>query len=131
MSDNSPTNVENVLKGEITIHYNNDAYIFKVPSVRDRLHIAAKAAQLRKETDPEGNGIALGYDPTALMLSDRIATLLVLLRSSEAKWVYSPGPTGPVMDVDKWPDNAPIMEVIDQFNNELEMFRKAGNKSGE
>ena len=33
----------------------------------------------------------------------------------------------PVMDLDQWPDNVPVAEVVDQFQKELDTFRATGN----
>lgn len=126
----SEPNVENILQNELTVTYGPDTYVFKIPSIKDRLSIAAHAAKLRKDSDPEGNGIALGYDPSAVILSDKLATFIVLLKNTSAKWVYAPAENGkPQIDIENWSDDVPVMEVIDQFNNELEIFRNNRNKS--
>ena len=118
-------NLETALKNEIIIEKDGETYTFKVPSIKDRIKIAATGADLRKESDPKGNGITLGYDPSAVLFTDTIATFMVLLKSTSAKWVYSPDAAGkPVIDLDKWPDSVPIMEVVSQFNDELDKFRK-------
>jgi len=118
------TNLETALKNEITITNGGETYVFKVPSIKDRIKIAATGAELRRESDPKGNGITLGYDPSAVMFTDTLAIFIVLLKSSTALWIYSKdGANNPVMDLDKWPDNVPIMEVVSQFNDELEKFR--------
>ena len=50
---------------------------------------------------------------------------MVLLKSTTAAWVYSTDASGkPAIDLDKWPDSVPIMEVVSQFNDELDKFRK-------
>jgi hypothetical protein len=118
-------NLETALKNEITIEHGGETYVFKVPSIKDRIDIAATGADLRKKADPERNGITLGYDPGAVLFTDTIATFMVLLKSTSAKWVYA-GDTSnnPKVDLDKWPDNVPVMEVVNQFNEELEKFRK-------
>src|SRR5208282_2773545 len=107
--------------------YGEFEYTFKVPSIKDRMDIQGKAALIRKQSDPEGTGFSLGYDPSTVMLSDKIATFMVLLKDTSAPWVYSPDVVGkPVIDIDKWPDNVPILEVVDQFNVELAKFRGTG-----
>jgi hypothetical protein len=119
------TNLETALKNEIIIEYEGESYVFKVPSIKDRIKIAATGADLRKEADPKGNGITLGYDPTAVLFTDTIATFMVLLKSSTAKWVYGGDVSNnPKIDLDKWPDSVPVMEVVNQFNEELDKFRK-------
>jgi hypothetical protein len=127
MSDNQQAQAASVaLKNELTITYNNQEYVFKIPSIGDRILISGRAAKLRKESDPDGTGISLGYDPSAVMLTEKIATFMVLLKSTSSPWVYFPDEHGkPGMDVTKWPDDVPIMEVVDEFNDELAKFRGA------
>ena len=115
---------QTVLQNEIKVVHENQEYNFKIPSVKDRLSIAALAAKLRKDNDPDKNGIMLGYDPAAVMLTDRLATFMVLLKTTSAPWVYSiDGQGHNVMDIDRWGDDVPVLEVIDQFNTELDKFR--------
>lgn len=127
MADNEQAQAANIaLRNELTINHNNQQYVFKIPTIGDRILIAGRAAKLRKESDPEGTGISLGYDPSAVMLTEKIATFMVLLNSTSSPWVYYPDEHGkPAMDVNKWPDDCPIMEVVDQFNDELAKFRGA------
>lgn len=130
MSDN----MENVLKNELIVKYLGEDYCFKIPSVRDQIKIAAVAAKLRQDNDSGVNGASgsqLNYDPTTVVLTSKIATLLVLLKNTTASWVYSAGAQGPVMDIDKWPDEYLVMGVVDQFNIELDTFREAGNRPAE
>lgn len=121
-------NVETVLQKQLTITYGGDEFIFRIPSMKDRMRIYAEAAKLRADSAADGNGISLGFDPNATSISNQIATFTVLLASTSAKWVYTPGPTGAHIDLERWPDDAPVAEVIDQFYNELETFRKKGNR---
>jgi hypothetical protein len=122
--------LETALKNQIEVMYENQSYTFKIPSIKDRIRIAGVAADLRKSADPQGNGITLGYDPTTVLFTDTVATLMVLLITTSAPWVYTIGLDGkPTIDLDKWPDTVPVMEVIDQFNKELDKFRATGNKS--
>lgn len=121
-------NLETALKNEITVDYNGETFVFKIPSMKDRIDIAARAADLRKEADPKGQGITLGYDPSAVLLTDTVATFMVLLKSTSAKWVYSPDDSGkPQIDLSKWQDDVPLLEVVNQFNAELEKFRAQRN----
>lgn len=124
-------NLETALKNEITIEHSGETYVFKIPSIKDRIKIAGVGADLRKEADPKGNGITLGYDPTTVMFTDTVALFMVLLKSTSAKWVYGKDASNnPKIDLDAWPDDVPFMEVVSQFNDELEKFRTKGNPNG-
>jgi hypothetical protein len=53
------------------------------------------------------------------------------LKSTSAKWVYGKDASNnPKIDLDAWPDDVPFMEVVSQFNDELEKFRTKGNTNG-
>jgi hypothetical protein len=124
MADANTQAAVTALKQKITIRFNNNEYVFKMPTFFDRIKISGTAAKLRKEGDPDGTGFSLGYDPSAVMLTEKIATFMELLDSTTAAWVYYPDEHGkPGMDVRQWPDDAPVMEVVDQFNEELAKFR--------
>ncbi len=121
--------VENVLQNQLTVKHENDEFVFKIPSIKDRLTIAAKAAKLRQESDPEGNAIALGYDPSAVVLSDRLATFIILLKETSASWVFTPNESGKKeINIGNWADDVPVMEVVEQFNIELDKFRAERNR---
>jgi hypothetical protein len=116
---------EAVIKDELTVKVGDHEYTFKIPSVRDRLRIAARAVQLRSESNPQGQVVSLGYDPSIVGYTEILATFTTLIKATDAPWVYSPDANGqPTIDIDKWPDNVPFMEVVDQFNKELDAFRK-------
>lgn len=121
--------VENILQSKLTIKHGNYNYVFKIPSIKDRLGITARAAKLRQESDTEGNGIALGYDPSAVIISEKLAKFLTLLQETDAPWVYTPDAAGkPSMSIDNWADDVPVMEVVDQFEVELDKFRADRDK---
>ena|SRR5579872_592503 len=123
MSDET-TMPEAALTNKLRVVYNNEEFLFRIPSMSDKLKILGIAAALRGESDPNGNGIALGYDLTAIMITEKLATFKHLLDSTSAKWVYAPNDKGQfVIDFSKWPDDAPFSEVIDEFNKELANFR--------
>ena len=115
-----------IIQSELTIKLGEDEFTFKIPSMQDRIKIAAYAVKLRRDADPDGNVTALGYDPSVVTQTEYLATFIKLVKTSTAKWVYSPDANGqPSINLDKWPDNAPFMEVVDQFNKELDAFRKS------
>lgn len=123
-------NLEKFFQQVITVHYNGDTYEFKVPSVSDKVNIASSAAKLRRDGDPDGIGVAYGYDPMSLLYIQKLATFKVLIKAGPP-WIFSPDKDKkPVVDIEKLPDDFPIEEVMDQFDKELELFRASWNKSG-
>ena len=119
---------ETIIKDELTVKVGDHEYTFKIPSIKDRLQIAAYAVKLRRDADPDGQVIALGYDPSIVAYTEVLATFMTLIKSSDAPWVYSPDNNGqPSLNIDKWPDNVPVMEVVDKFNQELATFRNPTN----
>jgi hypothetical protein len=127
----SEPTIENVLQKQLTVQYNGDDFVFKIPSMQDNLNILARANELRRDSTSDGNAISLGFDPAATTLTNQIATFRELLVSTSAKWVYTAGPKGPEMNLNNWPSDVPITEVVDKFNQELDTFRKEGNRSSE
>jgi hypothetical protein len=120
-------NKPDMLKDVINVSVNGNTFSFRIPSVKDKLKISALAAKLRRDNDPDGTGFAYGYDVMSMMFFDSIATFMTLYKDSDAPWVFTPNPEDnkPEMNLDKWPNDAPIVEVIEQFNTELATFRKA------
>lgn len=126
-NDTQNPNIETILAKELTIEFQGDSFQFKIPSMWDQLRIMGIAAQLRKEADPDNNGITLGYDPTVTYVTTQLATFKHLVQASSAKWVYSPDNKGQlIMDITKWPDDAPFADVVEVFNAELARFRGKG-----
>jgi len=120
------SDAEQIIKSEITVKVGEEEFTFKIPSMQDRIKISAYAVKLRRDADPDGNVTALGYDPSVVTQTEYLATFIKLIKSSTAKWVYSPDAHGqPSINLDNWPDTAPVMEVVDQFNKELATFRSA------
>lgn len=119
-----------ILKNTVTVTAGGFHFTLRIPSMKDRMKISSMAAKLRRDNDPDGTGFAYGYDIMSMQLFDQVATFIVLYKDSDCPWVLTPSPedaSKPVMDTDKWPENAPIAEVIEQFNIELDKFRKAGH----
>lgn len=117
-----------IIKSELTVKVGEDEFTLKIPSMKDRLEISAYAIKLRKDADPDGNVTALGYDPSMVNQTEYLATFIKLIKNSTAKWVYSPDISGqPSINIEKWPDNVPVMEVVNQFNEELDSFRKTAS----
>jgi hypothetical protein len=114
-----------ILKDTIVVSHEGLEYEFHIPSVSDRVKIYARAAKIRKDADPDGMGLAYGYNFLDTAYIDNLAQFLVLIKTSSAPWVFTPDATGkPVLNPDKWPSDAPIVEVIEKFTEELEKFRE-------
>ena len=114
-----------IIKSELTVKIGEDEFTFRIPSMKDRLEISAYAIKLRRDADPDGNVTALGYDPSMVNQTEYLATFIKLIKNSTARWVYSPDVAGqPSINLDKWPDDVPVMEVVNKFNEELDSFRK-------
>jgi hypothetical protein len=118
-----------ILKDSIVVSHDGHEYEFKIPSVRDRTKIYAVAAKLRKDADPDGMGLAYSYNFMDTAYMESIAQFLVLIKTSSAPWVYTTDKTGkPILDIDKWPSDVPIVEVMEKFADELTKFREGGDK---
>lgn len=126
-NESKTPSIETILAKELSIEHAGETYTFKIPSMWDQLRILGIAAQLRREADPDNNGITLGYDPTTVLITERLATFKHLVQASSAKWVYSVDGKGQlIMDISKWPEDAPFSEVVEVFNAELARFRGKG-----
>lgn len=117
---------EQFFKEEIVVMHGKAEYTFKIPTVKDRMKISGMAAKFRRDNDPDGNGLIYGYDPLAIMYGNSVAMFVTLLIQTSARWVYTPDEIGkPQINMDKWPDDAPVQEVIELFNTKLVEFREA------
>lgn len=117
---------------ELTVSVLGETYQFKLPSFRDEARIGSLARFLRAQDDPEHVGSAEGLDFNTFFKYEALATFPVLLQRATVTWPYSAGKDGkPVVDIDQFPDNAPIMEVYEAYLDALAMFRKSGTGSEE
>ena len=122
--------VDITLKNEIVISYNNEQYAFKIPTMWNLLEVGKKSAEIRRELDPT-NTANLGSDPSMLMFTEQLARFITLLNSTDAKWVYSVVDRKPVVDYRNWSADVPILEVMNQFDTELDKFREARASVGQ
>ena len=114
---------------ELTVSVLGETYQFKIPSFRDEARIGSLARFLRAQDDPEHVGSADGLDFNTFFKYEALATFPILLQRSTATWPYSAGKDGkPIVDVDQFPNDAPIMEVYEAYLDALAMFRK--NRTG-
>ena len=111
---------------ELTVSVLGETYQFKIPSFRDEARIGSLARFLRAQDDPEHVGSAEGLDFNTFFKYEALATFPVLLQRATVTWPYSAGKDGkPVVDIDQFPDDAPIMEVYEAYLDALAMFRKS------
>lgn len=111
---------------ELTVSVLGETYQFKLPSFRDEARIGSLARFLRAQDDPEHVGSAEGLDFNTFFKYEALATFPVLLQRATVTWPYSAGKDGkPVVDIDQFPDDAPIMEVYEAYLDALAMFRKS------
>ena len=117
---------------DITVSVLGETYQFKIPSFRDEARIGSIARFLRAQDDPEHVGSADGLDFNTFFKYEALATFPILLQRSTVTWPYSAGKDGkPVVDIDQFPDSAPIMEVYEAYLDALAMFLKSRTGSEE
>ena len=126
------TQTNAMFKDSIDVPYEGHTYTFRIPNLKDKNQIKSKAGALRRESDPDYGGQAWNYSFTDMQWFEDLATFMLLLKASDASWVYSPDSTPgpgrkPVINLENIPDNAPIEEVVDKFREELVKFREGRN----
>jgi hypothetical protein len=110
---------------ELTVSVAGETYQFKMPSVRDDARIGSIARFIRAQDDPEHIGSADGLDFNTFIAYQAFATFQVLLLRATTDWPFTAGPDGkPVINPDKFPDEAPVMEVYEGYLDALATFRK-------
>lgn len=120
--------LDNFFKQSITVNYNGEQFEFRIPSMKDKITIDGVAAKLRRDGDPDGIGLVYGYDPMALGFTIALAKFSTLIKGGPP-WVYTPDKDGkPIIDINKWPDNTPIEEVVAELDKQLDEFRENWNK---
>lgn len=123
-----------ILQKSLTVHYDGHEYTFRLPSFRDRLEISQLSTALQQKflpKDPNDTDVGLMMMPdfANATLFDAYATFKHLLTGTSATWVYVPGTdVKPTMDIDSWPSDAPVMEVVGEFYKELAKFRAGGSQ---
>jgi hypothetical protein len=119
-----------VLQDSLIVSYNNESFVFKIPSIKDRMRISSYAAKLRRETDPDGLGLAMGYDAGSSVMFEAVAGLICLIKEAPPRWMKPSSNGTPAIDLDSLGEDMPVMEVMNQFYLELDRFRqeRAGSK---
>lgn len=121
------TSTSEVFQEELTITVRGDEYVFRTPSIRYDIEIAARASSIRRKADPEG---ASPYDlgGTAVRFSYALATLELYLKAGPA-WVFSAGTAGkPVVAHEKFAPNkgSLVSEIGEAFDAEYARFLAGG-----
>lgn len=106
-----------------------DTFVFKIPSLHDEFRVAARVKNIRKQIDPEWDGVEQGLDWWTMVGMQAAATFETLLVKASVKWPYTAGKDGgPVVDSSQWP-----LEVAEQpreiyrgFQEQVATFRAGG-----
>lgn len=123
------------LSPEFDVVVDGDTYTFRKPTIRYRIELGYKAADVRQRAYPQASGaLHFGVDYEVVSTARAFAILeLYLVRSSvppERQWVFSPGVDGkPVVDFDKFPPDreGTALELAAKFEEEVARFRKGRN----
>jgi hypothetical protein len=133
-----PDTVDPVLQTTIDVTVDGATFIFRIPSFADEIKLGLRAKQIRRELEIEMLGpnptqeqfMTVAGDPTydnATETYVRTACQFsVLLKQSDAEWIYSKDEKGlPVVDYRKWPDDKfnVIVQAGVNFSNQLSRFR--------
>lgn len=106
-----------------------DTFVFKIPSLHDEFRVSARVKNIRKQIDPEWDGIEQGMDWWAITGMQAAATFEVLLVKSSAPWTHSPGKDGaPTVDSSKFPITMvdEVRAVYSEYMGEVRRFRDGG-----
>lgn len=131
MSDMSPE--EKILKKDITVTLpDKSTYRFRIPTARDYVRLRSKVRELVRHDDPDSNGSLDGLDNIAALSYDAFAVFLILYEGGDNNWVLSNEGGKPVVNPDKWPANAPFVDVYAEFTNQVAPFfgEQPGDTSG-
>ena len=117
-----------VFQDQIKVTVGADDFVFRAPSIRYDIEVAAKAAAIRRKADPEA---ASPYEigAAAVRFSYALAVMELYLIASTATWPFSPGPAGkPIVDHEKFsPKKArAVYQIGDAFEAEYGRFREDG-----
>ena len=122
------------LKKEIEISHGGEIFVFRIPSVMDKVRSGVAARRIRAAADPSAGGQPNGLDGETYFLVQAIATIETMLLRGPA-WIFSEGEKGapPVIDPEKWPTERvdDIIPIVDKFEEEYARFRKGGSANGQ
>lgn len=124
--------IDPALQSSVTVksELDGETYVFRIPSMADKIRFGYASRNIRAKYDPEGMGSLQALTSDAWVVSNAFAVFEQYLTAGPA-WVYGnvvPGATvEPKVDHTKFPDNkeAVLLEVADKFDQEVSAFRKA------
>jgi hypothetical protein len=120
---------EKILETEILVTHEADksTYRFRIPGARDWVRLRAKVRELIRADDPASNGGTEGLDNISIFQYEAIAAFLTLYINGDNTWVMAPNDGGkPVVNPEKWPTNAPFVDVYARFTEQLGPFLGSG-----
>lgn len=106
-----------------------DTYVFKIPSLHDEFRVSARVKNIRKQIDPDWDGVEQGMDWFSVMGMQAAATFEVLLVKSSATWPYTASKSGePIVDSSKFPITMvdEVRAVYSEYMGEVRRFRDGG-----
>jgi hypothetical protein len=126
-------NEEKLIQKNVTVELDDKTtYIFRIPNLRDWIRIRARVRSLVRQDDPASDGNLKGYDDGTALAYTGVAMFEILYEGGDNTWVLSPGPDAkPCVNPEKWPPNAPFIDVISKLNEKLEEFVASPTSSPE
>ncbi len=137
-----PDTVDPVLQTTLDVVVEGHTFVFRIPSFADEIKLGLRAKQIRRELEiellgtnptPEQTGSFTGGESTFDNVTETYvrtaAQFSVLLKQSDAEWVYSKDDKGlPVVDYKQWPNDKfnIIVQAGVSFSQQLSRFRSGG-----
>lgn len=135
MPDDNKAQAPNPLSDTMTVTYDGDHYIFAIPSLVDEMKIGIRMRDIRRRILPEGDISDFGLDQNTLYFNRACATFELMLRKTSANppWPYSSGPSGPVVDCEKFPTDkaSTVIGVYGALQQQLLTFREKRPPAGQ
>lgn len=127
-----------ILDNFVTVKVGEDTFEFRLPSPLDMAKIGMVATAIRRESDPSGLGYEDGLDFNSAILIRAMATMVVLLERSSAKWPFSEvrdakGAATVGVDYKKFPPKSALIlpEIYDKLQEEVTRFLDGGVANGD
>jgi hypothetical protein len=123
------------LSTEFEVVLNGETYVFRKPTIRFRIELGYRTADIRRRAFPSGNGAMsitgeFFLDRDAADFARACGILELYLIKSNQTWPFSNSDDGkPVVDFDKFPPDREdtVWELAAKFDTEVSRFRKRGN----
>ncbi len=128
--DSSPASTARLLQDEVVVENGGETFIFRIPTTRDEIRVGSQIPRLRRIADPESAGEGMdSLDPGTFFYLRAIALFLTCLKSTDAKWIYSPGLEGkPTIKWDEWPASVTnrVLEIALSAQDQVARFHSPG-----